>query len=159
MRAPSRGRGRRGTLAAAAASGVLLLTGCTPGKAAFSPCPDVVTEVAIFNTYAGHDAADRHDLIGDAALALCETAFPYDTLPTRTHRPGELGERRITVFRFADAAGGHRTLWVYGLAGHEAGTALLLDDGSSFHVPNQGPAGYHSPEVQRVLRSEVPRPG
>ena len=36
---------------------------------------------------------------------------------------------------------------------------LILDDGTSFHLPNQGPAGYYAAEATVLPRAEVPRRG
>jgi hypothetical protein len=136
-----------------------LLGACASSTAALAPCPDDVTRVEIFNTYGDHAAADLHVLEGDDARTLCQTAFPYDRLALRSYSAAELEQRRITVMRFTGASEVHRTLWVYGLAGYDAGTALVLDDGTSFHLPNQGPAGYYAAEATVVPRSEVPRRG
>ncbi len=112
----------------------------------------------IFNTYGDHPVADQQILTGAAAQTFCETAFPYEELPTRDYAPSELGQRRITAYVFSDGQGSRSILWAYGLVGVQAGTALTTDQGRSFHVPNRGPRGYHDAEATIVPRSEVPVP-
>ena len=147
---------------AAMAVVLTLLVGCGTSTARFAPCPTEVTRVEIFNTYGDHGAADRHVLTGDGARLFCQTAFPYDQLPRRSYAAAELEQRRITVMRLTGATGAtgeHRTLWVYGLAGYDSGSALILDDGTSFHLPNEGPAGSYAAEATVLPRAEVPRRG
>jgi len=134
---------------------VPLLGGCGV-QARFDPCPDDVTRVEVFNTYADHDAADRQVLTGKDATFVCTYGFPYETLTKRAFDPSDLGQRRITVMRFAGADGSVRTLWIYGLAGYQAGTAIILDTGESFYVPNNGPAPYYAPDAEVIPRNEIP---
>lgn len=95
-------------------------------------------------------------IVGDEARTFCATAFPYDQLPLRSYAPAELEQRRITVMRFTGTAGVSRTLWAYGLAGYDTGMAIVLDDGTSYHLANRNLLGYYAATAIVVPRSEVP---
>lgn len=142
--------------AAAATAALAMLGGCS-SAAEFTPCPDGVDQVEIFNTYADHNAADRHLITGEDAATFCATAFPYNRLPRRSFTPAELEQRRVTVLRFSNARDEQRTLWAYGLAGYDSGTAIVLDDGTSYHLPNRGLLGYYAADAAVIPRSAVPQ--
>lgn len=149
---------RHATSGLAAATLVLAtLNGCAASAAAFAPCPAEVSRVEIFNTYAHHTAADRHVIVGDEARTFCDTAFPYDQLPSRSFSATELEQRRITVMRFTGGDGSVRTLWAYGLAGYDTGMAIVLDDGTSYYLANRGLLGYYAASAIVIPRAEVPR--
>lgn len=134
----------------------LLVGACARSEAAFDPCPFDVVRAEVYNTYADHEPADLQVLEGDDAEFVCDYAFPYESALLRDYDDEKLGDRRITVFTFTGADGASRTTWVYGIAGHDAGTAIVFDTGESFHIPNEGPAPYYAAEAEVVDRAEVP---
>ena len=70
----------------------------------------------------GQDGVGHWDFVvqSDAADA-CATAFPYDRARQKTFSEPELGQRRLTVYRFTGSDGSVRTVRVHGLAGVGAG--------------------------------------
>lgn len=139
--------------------GFLLATGAVAGcsaSAPFDPCPANVVRVEVFNTYADHPIADRHEVSGDDAADACATAFPYDRARQKTFSEAELGQRRLTVYRFAGSDGSVRTVRVHGLAGVGAGAAILMDDGRSFHIDSAGPEPYLTADAEVVPRESIP---
>ncbi len=103
-----------------------------------------------------HPIADRHEVSGDDAADACATAFPYDRARQKTFSEPGLGQRRLTVYRFAGSDGSVRTVRVHGLAGVGAGAAILMDDGRSFHIDSAGPEPYLTADAEVVPREAIP---
>ena len=59
--------------------------------------------------------------------------------------------------RFATAGKAARTLWAYSLPGYDTGMAIMLDDGTSYHLANRNLLGYYAADVIVIPRSELPR--
>jgi len=125
-------------------------------------CPDGVVRISIFNTYADHTPADLQEVdeLDDVGFVCDSILLGHDAaLERQSFDLEELGQRRITAFVLVGADGDEHVVWMFGLTGADAGTtAIVLDNGDSYHLPNPGMNPYLYADASPVERSDVPLP-
>jgi hypothetical protein len=136
-----------------------VLASCSSPSVTSTLCPGPVARVEVYNYFAGHIAADNALLDDPGIIAgLCNTVWSDLSLQPKRFESSELGQRSVTVLVMHPMDGAVKTVWVYRLVGHQADSALIFSDGSSYYLARQEIPPYYAPDADVIPRSQVPIP-